>query len=847
MFDFRGKFALLSIRSKIITAFLFGCVVVAFAWVIARIVFKETFYTIDIISKPNPKLLVINDLFQKIQRLDYAQKVQVLKIQDKDGAPVIEESNPVILLLDSLQQLCANDTLQTDRIERMKNILYERDELFFNYLKYRYGILRNNPLSKDIHNLSEYIARNLNTNDSNVVRTTRKNTTTTTILDVETPEELSPARPAADKKEPFFRRMFGRKKTKEEPATPVRKLVTENIQETVDTFAITQRDSFMKDMERAITSIEKDRSSRRTRLIDHELKLASASNVFIDELEQLLRQVQSEEIRDLQYNTASLSTVFNKAFNWVEIILCTFLCLILILIFLIFSDISRSNRIKMQLIEAKEKAEFLEQVKHRFLANMSHEIRTPLQAIIGYSELVREQDQPDRQALEAIYRSSGHLLQIVNEVLDYNRIVSGKFLFEKHDFDMQELVAEVADIMEGQAEMKGVTFRLKSDIPGHGLYSGDAFRLKQILFNLLGNAIKFTDHGEVCFSVTARDTGKKRMEFTFEIRDTGIGMSEEELRRVFNSFEQASEKTQKRYGGTGLGLSIAKKLVEMQGGTIRVLSEKNKGSVFTITLPYLKARAGSAEAPAHPPAEAMPVYGKVLVVDDDEFILQLCDAILSRHHIPHVCYSSSEKVLEAGWDETVSLVLLDIRMPGMNGTELFKRLKSVVGTQVKFIALTAQALPDEKNSVFSLGFDRVLLKPFREKELLQVLAAETTGLHHQEYMPEDHFDLSAIRTMCINDEALLQKTLQLLLKEMKTDLAMLTEGDSTGSLEKIANASHKLASKTGQVGLHLLAGQLRAIERKARDGESLKDLQISAIVKQLENIIGKIEAQIIVV
>lgn len=838
MANFRERFALLSIRSKIITAFLFGCIVIAFAWGIARIVFKETFNTIEVISRPNPKLTIINTLFQKIQRIDYSQKVQVLKVQDNlYSPPVLDESEEIIKLLDTLKIYCSNDTLKTMKIERMQTILYEREELFLSYLKYRYSIQKNNPLSKDIQDLSDYIARHLKKEDSSIVKTTIKNTTTTTILNSENSEKKT------DKREPFLKRMFSRKKIQDEAPEGATKFITENIQETIDTFAVTQRDSFIKDMERAISSIEKDRFSRRNKLINHELKLASASAIFIGELEQLLRQVQQEEIINLQASTESLSSVFNNAFNWVEIILCGFLILILILIFLIFSDISHSNKIKAQLIEAKEKAEHLEQVKHRFLANMSHEIRTPLQAIIGYSELVKDQDNPEKQSLEAIHRSSEHLLQIVNEVLDYSRIISGKFVFEARNFDMREVVADVADIMEGQAEKKNVLFKLKCDIPGDCFYSGDPFRLKQILFNLLGNAIKFTDRGEVTFVVNSKNSGARKTDFTFEVKDTGIGMTEEELKRIFNTFEQAGQTIQRQFGGTGLGLSIAKKLIVMQGGSIQVNSVKNKGSEFKVTLGYLKSAEKLTPSDNLVIKPLQVKAGKILVVDDDPFILQLCSTLLSKHTIEHTCYVSSEQVLKDPWDESINMVLLDIRMPVVNGIELFQRLKKVAGTQVRFVALTAQALPDEKNAILEHGFDQILLKPFRERELLEVIAQSDSRVSPAGFQEKDNFDLSSIEKMCMNDKALVEKTLFILSKETNADLKNLTEAVNSKNFEKIAESCHKLSSKVGQAGLLSLSHKLRGIEHDARKHQTsiYKEYMLTGVLREIQEFVEKVE------
>lgn len=836
MFHLKGRFALLSIRSKIITAFLFGCLVVTFSWVIARIVFKETFNTIEVITKPDPKLAIINSLFQKIQRLDYSQKVQALTLKDKPLASILDESQPVINLLDTLKIYCVNDTFQLNRILRMQKILYERDELFLNYMKYRFGTLKNNPLSKDIRELSEYVSRNIKKGDSNIVKTTKKNTTTTTVMNAEDPVNKT------DKKEPFFKRVFSRKKNKEEISRPAVKLVTEDIQETIDTFAVTQRDSFMKDMERAIVSIEKDRSKRSTKLIDHELKLASAGTIFIDELELLLRQVQAEEIRDLQKNTESLSAVFSDAFNWVEIILCAFLCLILILIFLIFSDIARSNKIKLQLIEAKEKAEYLEQVKHRFLANMSHEIRTPLQAILGYSELVKDEAKPAKESLNAIYRSSEHLLQIVNEILDYSRIISGKFVFEKQDFNMQEVVAEVAEIMEGQAENKNLFFKIKTDIPSDAFYSGDSFRLRQILLNLLGNAIKFTGSGEINFQVSSKDVGTKKTEFIFKIQDTGVGMTQEELKRIFHSFEQAGEGTQREFGGTGLGLSIVKSLVEMQGGKIEASSEKNKGSVFTLVMVYLKSTLKPGTIQTEFIREKIICTEKVIVVDDDAFILQLCSTLLSKHSIPHVCYSSSEKAAAAEWDEDVKTVLIDMRMPVIDGKELYRRLKKSAVPDVRFIALTAQALPDEKQAILNEGFDAVLLKPFRERDLLELFTESSPGDAAYSSL-EDKLDISSIEKLCMHDPALIKKSFEIFLSETTSDLKNFSVAIETMDSDQITEMSHKLSSRVGQLGFRALAEELRILENQGRANKVMFDKEkLQEIIRKIYRMVEQVKS-----
>ncbi len=811
MLTIKEKFALQSVRNKIIVAFLFGCLVVFFSWAIARVVFKETFLTIDKISEPNPKLRIVNTLFQKVNHLEQSQKLQILKNPDKTPISFIEESQQITRYLDTLQSFYTGDTVQVKRLELMKEVMLQRDQLLFNYLKFHGDLVHNTSLSHNMKELSDYISDNIKQIDSSVV-TTKKRTTTVITSDAGKEEAV------AGKQGSFFKRLFSRKKQVIKTNDPVRKSVTEDITTTIDTLAIAQRDSFMRDMESVIDNIEKDQYNRGSKLINHELKLANADNAFINELQQLLQQIQDEEIADLQTNTQLLSDVFNKAFNRIGIVLLIFLLLAIILIFLMFSDISQSNKTQLELIEAKEKAEYMEKVKERFLANMSHEIRTPLQSIIGYSEQIKEQAIPKKEALEAIYRSSEHLLQIVNEVLDYSRITSGKFTFEQADFSMEEVLAEVSDTIEGQTELKHIHFKFKSDIPGNILHKGDSFRLKQILYNLLSNAVKFTDRGEVSFFVTSTNTDRTT-EFIFEVKDTGIGMTPDEIKKIFNVFEQATESTQRHFGGTGLGLSIAKTLVEMQAGKIDVKSEKNKGTTFTVTLGYLKSSTSEKIQKNIPVTPMVSYKGKVLLVDDDPLILNLCSTILQKQEIEHVCYASSEKVLEDEWDPSITLVLMDIRMPKISGIELCKRLKEKTKDTVKFIALTAQAFPKEREALLSQGFDMVLLKPFKERDLLQVFSDFYLPENHKTKVSINGLNLSSIYTMCSQDPALIKKTLELFISEATKDIVELKHALTHKDNSRLRDVCHKLAGKIGQVGAQSLLQQLRRIEKEVEEND----------------------------
>lgn len=825
MSTIKEKFAHQSLYTKIILAFLFGCIVVLFSWLIARVVFRETFLTIDKIGQPNPKLRIVNSLLVKVHNLDQVQRLNIIQNGENAQASLIRDSREIIASLDTLQSFYGDDSLQVKRLEHMKDVLLQRDRLFLKYLEFHEELLNNKSLSHSMHELSDYISESMKRKDSSIV--TMKQKTVTTTLDLPG-EDIKP-----QKQESFFKRLFSRKKTGQAPHRKDKKQITEDITTTTDTLAVAQRDSFIRDMESAIGTIEKDQYNKGSRLINHEIKLANASNTFISELQMILYRIQEEEIQSLQDNTMQLSEVFNSAFNRVGIILLVFLLLTIALIFLMFSDLSQSNRHRLELIEAKEQAQHMEKVKERFLANMSHEIRTPLQSIIGYSEQLKNMETAGREYAEAIYRSSGYLLQIVNEILDYSRITSGKFKFESAGFSMEEVLAEVADTIESQAAQKNIRFKFRSEIPTGINHRGDSFRLKQILYNLLNNAVKFTEKGELSFNVTSKSDPKKTL-FQFEISDTGIGMDEQQMKYIFNAFEQASESTQRHYGGTGLGLSITKTLVDMQRGSIRVDSKKGEGTTFTVTLGYLKAAAAETDTGTEEETNKPHFQGKVLIVDDDELILQLCSLILNKHGIDHACFQSAEELLDKAFDPAIRLALIDIRMPGIGGIALCRQLRQRAPADTTFVALTAEVLPDEIEQILSQGFDRILLKPFREKDLLLTLQNKTVNLIRHAAAGTE-FDLQVLRSMCDNDPEELKKILRLIHRETLKDLHLLRTLSAEKDLKALKELFHKLAARTGQAGALKLSAAFRTWEQQLGTEKGFNKDEMHYLISALEN------------
>jgi signal transduction histidine kinase len=396
--------------------------------------------------------------------------------------------------------------------------------------------------------------------------------------------------------------------------------------------------------------------------------------------------------------------------------------IMLVFIVIVYRSVRRNNKLRNELIEEKKNTEHLAKVKEEFLANMSHEIRTPMNIIMGFSEQLLKTKLTDEQKnhLLSIKRSSNHLITILNEILDYSKMESGMVTLESIEFSIVEIVNDVVAAFKNSAEKKGIEFNCKIDPAVHEIIIGDPVRLKQILFNLAGNAIKFTDKGSVSLFCSAASSNENSQTILFEIKDTGIGMSAESLKTIFDQFTQADSSVTRRYGGTGLGLAISKKLVEIQNGEIGVNSEPGKGSVFHFTIPYKIPTKEKIEKsiPEEITNKKMLSGKKVLIADDDEmnkilvkYILESCDMKIDTAANGMEAF---DKIMQGNYD----VVLMDMQMPQMGGLEVVTKIREKKNS-VPVIAVTGNVLQSEKEKCFSAGMNGYVSKPFNEKELLE--------------------------------------------------------------------------------------------------------------------------------
>jgi signal transduction histidine kinase/ActR/RegA family two-component response regulator len=401
-------------------------------------------------------------------------------------------------------------------------------------------------------------------------------------------------------------------------------------------------------------------------------------------------------------------------------------------------DLELEVQVRTRALEAeKEKAEQATVAKSRFLANMSHEIRTPMIGVLGMADLLRQRPlaEQDQQLVATIYRSGEALLTILNDLLDFSKIEAGRMELDPVPFDVARLTEEVTQLMEVTAQDKGIALNVRTSVESHAVM-GDPGRLRQVLLNLVGNAVKFTDSGSVSVSLEACDGPEQgECDCLFVVKDTGVGIPEDVRTRIFDSFDQGDSSTTRKYGGTGLGLAITRELIHLMHGEISVESEPGKGSSFSVRLPMMLSSQSELLLVSLPktisehfadvaPAVKPPVNGggkrRILLAEDNPTTQSLISILLQQMGIDLAIVDNGQAAITYLADEEVDLILMDCQMPILDGFKATAHLRGQ-GLTTPVVALTAYARAEDEDQCLAAGMNDFLSKPFRQNDLREVL------------------------------------------------------------------------------------------------------------------------------
>jgi signal transduction histidine kinase/CheY-like chemotaxis protein len=724
-------------------------------------------------AQPDNRLFLIKDLNADLASMENNVRLYILTDNEEDRMlfdTLLQRLTNKLNLINTLPANGNDDVILTDSIRKLA---LEKQELW-------QGILSLHQTAKEAEPTFTKIYSKLEQQKTDTITT-------------------------ENEKKGFLRKIFSKKKTTFDTIIKTHLLGSDEVKKEIQIL-----ESEILEEGRSIKAIE-------SQLIEKNITLTARLNDLVAKAEQrkanefIEKSLRVDRLAKLTYKQLA-------AFSVIAVLL------LLIALFVLFNYLKKSRTYQEALRDARQKAENLAHAKEQFIANVSHELRTPVNAIFGLTEqaLQSVMDAETKEIVTIISKSSQHLKNIINDTLDFSKIEANMIVFESVDFSPSEICSEVVSIQKYEAKKKGISlnFKPEGDIPG--ALVGDPLRLKQILINLTGNAIKFTDEGSVNLCLYAKDSGENTFKLVLTVEDTGIGISEDDLQIIFEEFVQAKHPARKKQSGTGLGLSIVKKLVELQGGEISVKSKPGQGTHVMVEIPYQEGNEQNIRSSVQEMQMIPESFRKiaVLVADDDDYNTFLLRNILKKWDVSFIETRNGKEAVEATNNQIFDIVLMDVHMPEMDGPEAARIIKGKF-PDTHIIAVTATNDPNDQQECKKAGMDQILTKPFSEKELFDILLQSIASEPGDKLNIPPPVNIGELDYLTNGDKLFLHEMIRLFISSTASALNEIQNAIRNEDLKSVFENAHKIAASCKQIQANRLYAFIKQLEEKSRKGDDM--------------------------
>lgn len=527
-----------------------------------------------------------------------------------------------------------------------------------------------------------------------------------------------------------------------------------------------------------------------------------------------------DEINRLEHSVAVQGEKTKILEQVLPIVSTVVICL---LSFFLIANIRSQERLYRESMKSVEKERSAYLIKEQFIANISHEIRTPLNSVIGYCNLLlkTELSHMQRKFVDAVQTSGESLLHIINELLDFGKMQEGTLVLKKQNFNLSSLLREVRMMFNEAFNKKGVSFEVQSNAIVHAELQGDETKLRQVLVNLINNALKFTSQGYVTVTVNEHPLqSPNQVNLVFEVADTGIGIAAENQTKVFERFYQVESSLDRKFGGTGLGLAITHQLVTLMGGKISLQSELGRGSTFTVEIPFDLTLPDASTRQTLAVSIPESTNKRVLVVDDNSLNSELTAHVLKGWNFDVETVDKGSKAIEKLKKQNFDLVLMDIQMPDMDGYETTREIRETLNMKVPIIALTAHSNATERQRCLEAGMDEYISKPFDELQLFGLLTKVITPSKIVT------FDLTYLQNLSKGNKQFEKRILEKFVEETPVQLEQLNQAIQKKNARMSAAIVHILKANVAIVGLESsLAPRFEKLHAAIAAGETESALQ----------------------